>query len=324
MNIGFTYNLKSHYLSKGYKTEQVAEFDCEETLDAIETALNNAGHRVARIGCLEELLARLVAGERWDMGFNIAEGLKGSARESQIPAMLEAFSIPHVFSDAATLAFALDKSVTDAIMKAHRVPTADFAVIRSIGDCDKLQIPFPLFLKPVSEGTSRGVTPKSVVHNAVELKEISAWLLDAYNQPVLAETYLSGREFTVGLLGDAGEAKVLGVMEVGLYGAAEREGYTYENKQKYEDRVSYKIVDEPEVADIAARAWTAIHGLDAGRVDVRMDADGRPRFMEVNPLAGLNPRYSDLCILCRENGIPYGKLINSIVNSCARREKLPL
>ncbi|MFA6930534.1 MAG: D-alanine--D-alanine ligase [Lentisphaeria bacterium] len=321
MQIGLTYDLKNYYLAKGFSPEQVAEMDCEETIDAIASALQKYGHGVERIGCLDQLMQQLLQGNRWDMVFNIAEGLFGIAREAQIPCLLDAYQIPHPFSSTEVLAVALDKSLTNAIMKSYAIPVADFRIVRQEADVNKVDLPFPLFVKPVAEGTSKGISSRSVIQNHEDLAERCRELLQTFQQPVLVETYLPGREFTVGMLGSAEQAEVLGVMEVRLYGSADSQGYTFENKQKYEDRVSYHLVDEPEVAQLALKAWQVLHCLDAGRVDIRMDAQGKAVFLEVNPLAGLNPNYSDLSILCRLRNLPYDQLINTIVQSCLQRLK---
>lgn len=319
LRIGMTYDLKSYYLAHGFTPEQAAEFDCEETIDAIAAALENVGYAVDRIGCLDELLPRLLNGDRWDLVFNIAEGVYGIGREAQIPALLDAYRIPYTFSTTETLAVALDKGLTNAVMKGHGIPVADFAVVRKPSDIAKIKMDFPLFAKPVAEGTSKGITANSVIRSRQELESVCLSLLAQFNQPVLVETYLPGREFTVGLLGSGDKAQVLGVMEVSLGGNAEQEGYTFENKQLYADRVAYKIVDEPDVAELALQAWQTLNCLDAGRADIRLDADGKPRLMEINPLAGLNPSYSDLCILCRQQGFPYDRLIQAIVASALER-----
>ena len=321
MLIGLTYNLRSEYLSRGFTAEQVAEFDCEETVDALDAALTRGGHEVIRIGNLESLMARLLNGERWELVFNIAEGLNGAGREAQIPALLDAFGIPHTFSDTEVLAVALDKSLTNAVMKSHGVPAADSAIVRTMSDCARVKLEYPLFAKPVAEGTSRGITAMSLIHDQQELIRYCHSALATFKQPVLVERYLPGREFTVGMLGNGDDAQVLGVMEVVLLEQADASGYTYDNKQQYENRVDYRIVDEPDVAQVAKQAWSALNCQDAGRVDIRMDAAGKPHFLEVNPLAGLNPSYSDLCILCRLQGLSYDWLITSIVASACQRRR---
>ncbi len=319
MHIGITFNLKSYYVAQGYSAEQVAEFDCEETIDSIERVLLNEGHTVERIGCLEQLMKRLLDGERWDLVFNIAEGLNGIGREAQIPALLDAYKIPYTFSPTEILATALDKGITNAIMRTYRVKTADFHVVRKRADVKKVHIPFPLFVKPVAEGTSKGISYLSRVETEEDLQERCNYILDTFHQPALVEEFLSGREFTVGIIGTGDDARVLGVMEITMTESADQHAYTYDNKQQYEDRMRYTLVDEPEVARLALKAWRAIHCRDAGRVDVRMNAEGEPCFLEVNPLAGLNPSYSDLCIMCRHLGFPYEELIGHIVAEACER-----
>ncbi len=319
MQIGLTYDLREHYISKGYSAEQVAEFDCEETIEAIEKVLTDRGFEVERIGCLEKLLKRVLKGDRWDMVFNIAEGLHGIGREAQIPAILDAYQIPFTFSSTEILALALDKGLTNAIMRTYGVRTADFCVIRKMKDINKVKIPFPLFVKPIAEGTSKGINRFSRVDNLEVLTERCRYVLEKFHQPALVEEYLPGREFTVGMIGTGDNSKVIGVMEISMTDIADDLAYTYENKKLYEDRMIYTIVNEPRVSNLALKAWQSLHCMGAGRIDIRMNVKGDPCFMEVNPMAGLNPSYSDLCILCRKVGFPYEKLINSIVDDVINR-----
>lgn len=319
MFIGLTYDLKSYYLAKGYTVEEVAEFDCEETIDAIDAVLQELGHTTEKIGCIEHLMKRLISGARWDFVFNISEGKNGIGREAQIPALLDAYNIPFTFSSTEILALSLDKGLTNAVMRNYGVRTADFKVIRKISDLKKLHIPFPLFVKPIAEGTSRGIDRDSKVESYEMLEEKCKYILDYYNQPALVEEFLPGREFTVGIIGTGESAKVIGVMEISYTKKAEQHAYTYDNKKLYEDRVQYNLANEPKVANLALKAWKSIYCRGAGRVDIRMNCKGEPCFMEVNPMAGLNPDYSDLCILCRKVGIPYASLIKKIIDDVIER-----
>ncbi len=299
--------------------EEVAEFDCEETIEAIENVLISMGHKVVRIGCLEQLIKRLLAGERWDLVFNIAEGINGIGREAQVPALLDAYKIPYTFSTTERMALALDKGLTNAVLHSYNVRTADFCVVRKITDVKNVKIPFPLFVKPVAEGTSRGITKNSKVNNQEELIEQCNFVLKNFKQPALVEEFLPGREFTVGIIGTGDKAKALGVLEIQSTKEADKNAYTYDNKQEYEDRMVYKLVNEPSVSRLALKAWRSILCRDAGRVDVRMNSKGEPVVMEVNTMAGLNPSYSDICILCKKIGFPYEKLIATIVNEAIKR-----
>ncbi|ADU63710.1 MAG: D-alanine--D-alanine ligase [Pseudodesulfovibrio sp.] len=323
MNIGMTYDLKDDYLKEGLSCEEAAEFDSEVTIAGIERVLTGLGHAVDRIGNISALVARLAAGDRWDMVFNIAEGLHGLGREAQVPALLDAWSIPYSFSGPELMALTLHKGWTNAVVRSLGVATADFAVVTRIEDVDSMSLPFPLFVKPVAEGTSKGITERSLVRDPAALREVCADLLTTFRQPALVETYLPGREFTVGLLGSGDESRVAGVIEVRAVGKGDATAYTYENKQDWTRRVAYELVDDEvamAAASLALKAWRGLGCLDAGRIDVRLGADGAPRFIEVNPLPGLNPESSDLPILWRLGGKSYDALIREIFHSAARRK----
>jgi D-alanine-D-alanine ligase len=322
MRIGVTYDLRSDYLAMGMSEEDSAEFDSEITIASICQALAGLGHEPVRIGHIRSLTQRLVSGERWDAVFNICEGLKGYAREAQVPALLEAYGIPSVFSDPLTLALTLDKAWTKHIVTAAGVPTAEFSVIEKASDIASVTLRFPLFLKPIAEGSGKGVNERSRVDTPEQLAIIASELLARFGQPVLVETYLSGREFTVGITGTGADAAVLGVMEIRPTPKGTQAGYGYENKEHWEDRVTLHLVADPEAqaaADVALAAWRALRCQDGGRVDVRSDGRARPHFLEVNPLAGLNPTHSDLCFIARFQGLSYQDLIGLIVESFLKR-----
>lgn len=322
MYIGLTYDLRKDYLKMGYSEEETAEFDKESTVEGIENALQALGHKTERIGHVKNLVKSLSEGKKWDLVFNIAEGLFGLAREAQIPALLDAYQIPYVFSDAYTLAIALDKGLTKTIVKSYGIPTADFFVVKTENDIEKVNLPFPLFAKPVAEGTGKGINANSKIVDKKELKEVCTRLLKDFNQPVLVETFLSGDEFTVGITGTGDDAKIVGVMEIVLGEKAEAEIYSYTNKDCYEDRVSYRLANaenEKKCAKVALEVWKALGCRDGGRVDVRMDSHGIANFIEVNPLAGLNYITSDLPIMCGLKSFSFNDLINDILNSAIKR-----
>ncbi|HEX3429271.1 MAG TPA: ATP-grasp domain-containing protein [Rhizomicrobium sp.] len=325
MRIGITYDLRADYLARGYSEEDTAEFDSEATIAAISDALLSLAHVPERVGGVHRLAARLAAGDRWDCVFNFCEGLKGVAREAQAPALLEAYDVPYVFSDPLTLCVALDKSWAKRIVRDCGVPTAPFAVIESTNDISAVSLPYPLFLKPMAEGSGKGIGAKSKVGNRRELESVAAELLRRFEQPVLAEQFLSGREFTVGITGTGSDAEVLGVMEVLWTDGAAPHGYGYENKEHYEGRMDYRLVDDDEAreaARVALAAWQALRCRDGGRIDIRSDGNAKPHFIEVNPLAGLNPERSDLCFIARFNGVAYRDLIGRIMESFSRRHPL--
>ena len=325
LKIGITYDLRDDYLKEGYNLEETAEFDLLDTIEAIEKVILDNGFQADRISNIKALTCRLAAENRWDLVFNIAEGLYGFGREAQIPALLDAYNIPYTFSDPLGHTLSLHKGMTKHVLRDLGIPTPDFAVVSSDAEIDKVNLPFPLFAKPVAEGTSKGITALSKITNREELHRTCKHILQTFKQPALIETYLPGREFTVGILGTGKDAKVLGVIEVILKPTAEQNAYSYENKEHYENLVQYALVDDDEAKQarkIALKVWRNLDLKDAGRVDLRSDAHGAPHFMEVNSLAGLNPKRSDLPILCNLLGVSYHVLISSIIESALRRAKI--
>lgn len=328
MTIGMTYDLKRDYLEMGFSKEETAEFDSEETIEAIATTLQALGHEVIKIGNIYELTGRLLMGERWDMVFNIAEGLYGRNREAHIPALLEAYSIPYTFSDPLTLSLCLDKAMAKRVVRDAGIPTAEFFTIMSVDEIDKLDtsgIRFPVIAKPISEGTGKGIGKDSVINDKEHLKRQVVRLLSRYRQPVLIEGFLSGREYTAGIIGTGKDARVIGIIEVRLRGNAEPYVYSYINKEFYEENVDYTIVKDGEiikrVSEMALKAYEILGCRDAGRVDLREDDDGNLYFLEMNPLAGLHPIHSDLPIICSRIGMSYKELIGVIVESASKRLK---
>ncbi len=322
MRIGLTYDLRDHYRALGFSEEDVAEFDFGETIDAIENTLIELGFETERIGTITELVSMLTLGKRWDIVFNIAEGVYGVGREAQVPAVCDAYKIPYTFSDPCIMSLALNKDLTKRIIRDLGLPTPDFKLVSSPEEIDAVRMEYPLFAKPYAEGTGKGINANSVIKDGKMLKEVCLELLKRYNQPVLIETYLPGREFTVGLIGTGNETRIAGVLEVMLHPDAENAVYSYSNKENCEEVVTYTLVDDPTAkiaGKLALDCWRGLGCFDAGRIDIRCDDSAKPNFIEVNPLAGLHPEHSDLPIICTKAGIPYIELIGSIVNSALKR-----
>ena len=325
MKIGLTYDLRSEYLADGLDEETTAEFDRDETIEALEEALGGLGHQTDRIGRAQSLIGRLAAGDRWDLVFNIAEGLYGIGREAQVPAILDVYRIPYTFSDPLVMALTLHKGMTKHVLHSAGLPTGRFGVVANVDDLGRIDFAPPYFIKPVAEGTGKGITPDSIIRDRKNLEAACLNMAAVYRQPVMVESFLSGREFTVGIVGTGAKARSVGTMEVHLLSTAEPGVYSYVNKEECESRVSYELVrgaDDPTVRDteaIALDAWRELGCRDGGRVDLRCDSAGRPHFMEVNPLAGLHPQHSDLPIICNMAHIPYTQLIGDILSSAGER-----
>jgi D-alanine-D-alanine ligase len=321
VNIGITYDLRADYLQQGLSEEETAEFDVPETIDGIASALEALGHATVRIGGIRQLVARLAQGETWDLVFNYAEGLYGLGREAQVPAVLDAFQIPYTFSDTCVMSLALDKALTKRVVRDLGIATPSFAVLRDESDLAGLSLPFPLFAKPVGGGSSIGISAASRVTTTAELTRVFLDLSRRFQQPVLVESFLPGRDLTVGIIGSGETARAIGVLEVVLAERAEPYAYSYKNKQDWVGKVRYQMASDAaaaEAADMALRIWKALGARDAGRLDFRCDETGRPNFLELNPLAGLH-EVSDLIVLADWVGSSRDALIEEIVSSAVRR-----
>ncbi len=318
MHVALVYDLRDDYRALGFSEEAVVEFDSIETIDALAGALEKLGCEPVRVGRGQALAARLVEGERYNLVFSIAEGVKGRSREAQVPALCELFDQPYLFSDPLTLAAALDKAVAKRLVRDAGVPTPAFAVAETSAAEVMGWDQFPTFVKPLAEGTGKGCETGSLVHNAQELQAAVTRVIDRFHQPALVERYLGGREFTVGIVGNGTETRVLGVCEILLKPQAEANVYSLHNKELCEDLVTYARAEDAEARLAGSRALEAYHALqcrDAARVDFRSDDHGIPYFLEANPIAGLNPWHSDLPILAAQNGIEFVALIGMILDA---------
>ncbi len=325
MTIGFTYDLRSDYRREGYSEEETAEFDRESTIESIEMALRDLGYQVDRIGHVRHLVERLARGDRWEMVFNICEGMHGIGREAQVPALLDVYRIPYTFSDPLVLSLTLHKGMTKRVVRDQGIATPGFSIIENMEDCAEVILPYPLFVKPNAEGTGKGINALSKVNTAEELDNVCKELLSRYPSGLLVEEYLPGREFTVGILGTGSMAYSIGIMEI-LYKTAGAENiYSYQAKSDYLKAVEYQV-PEPEISgrciSLALKTWQVLGCRDGGRVDIRADRLGEPNFIEVNPLAGLDKVHSDLPILAYMHGYDFNRIINEIMLSARKRTGL--
>jgi D-alanine-D-alanine ligase len=321
MKVGITYDLRSWYIDRGYSMDETAEFDKQETVDSIENSLKQMGHETEPVGNVFQLVEALSRGSKWDIVFNIAEGLYGDGRESVVPAVLDQYRIPYVFSGPLIMGLSLNKHLAKLVVASAGVPVSPGCLITEIKDLGKCDLSYPLFVKPVSEGTGKGITEKSLVNSSSELNKMVKWILSEFKQPALVEEYLPGREFTVGIVGYGDEATAIGGMEVFC---ANNLPYSVEVKENYQNYCKYKPLDADiidECKSVAIRAWKALDAVDAGRVDLKADRFGKICFIEANPLAGLNPVHSDLPILSRMYGIEYQTLMEMIMKSAIKRIK---
>jgi D-alanine-D-alanine ligase len=323
LRIGFTFNIKRVASKGGNDTE--AEYDAPETIESIRTALESYGHVVVPLEATAELPRQLME-TPVDLVFNIAEGVSGRNREAVVPALCELMAIPYTGSDAATLSIALDKALSKRVLRQHGILTPEFQVMESGRERLSPKLKFPLIVKPNQEGSSKGVSAQvSVVDDEEGLRAVVRDLLERYRQPALIEDYVAGREFTVGLLGDK-RPRVLPPMEI-IFRDREnqRPVYDYQIKQEWEKHVYYECPAKLTPAELKAiertarETFAALDCRDVARVDLRMDARGDIYVLEVNPLPGLTPEYSDLCLIANAANIDYRTLIGEILAGGLKR-----
>jgi D-alanine-D-alanine ligase len=325
----------------GVPPDAFADYDHIETIDSIRGAIESDGHQTVFIQA-DENLPFALRDEKPDICFNIAEGLGGDAREAQVPALLELMQIPYTGSRVLTNGISLDKTLTKRIWRDRRLPVAPFQEFTLGDEPLRSDLEFPLFVKPAREGTGMGVDMKAIVHNEKELRERTGYIINTYHQPALVETFLPGREFTVGILGRA-DAKLYSrhpewyekdgfhrfpVLELDMTRSVTPMVYSQEAKSKdvgEEGAPGYVCPAdiEPELEKkmkyFALRAHLLLNTLDVSRTDIRLDAQGNPRVMEINTLPGLTPNYSDLCLQSKAEGIRYEDLILEILYLGASR-----
>ena len=335
LRVALLYNLKHNApVAPDAPPDALAEYDSVETAEGIAEALRAGGHQVIPLEGDETLLDTLRQTSP-DICFNICEGHRGDARESQVPALLEMLGIPYAGSKVLAHALSLDKAMAKRVWRDCGLPTAPFQVLWRGDEPLSPELTFPLFVKPVREGSGMGINDNSVVYDEAALREQVRWVVHTYRQPALVETFLPGREFTVGLIGNTlatGEYPpsalydetgfhVFPVLEIDVSPIAEAGGlYTSHVKSDLPLAPNYLCpahIDEAlatELKRLAVAAFQAIDALDMSRVDFRLGADGQPYLMEINTLPGLNSTYSDIVMAARGEGMTYVDLVNEILN----------
>ncbi|MBI3070785.1 MAG: ATP-grasp domain-containing protein [Deltaproteobacteria bacterium] len=331
--VGFTYNVKrvkpralDGNMAITAADDDEAEYDPPATINAIAEAIGALGHRVVHFEAGPEL-AQALTETPVDVVFNIAEGREGRNREAHIPALLELLGIPYTGSDVGALAVCLDKALAKRVVASHGLATPRFQLVSSTRTKIMKGLSYPVIVKPTFEGSSKGITARSVVTSEAEARRVATELIERYRQPALVEEYVVGREFTVGVLGDR-RPRALPPMEiVFLNSEAEFPVYDFAIKQEWDRRVRYDCpanitAREQRALEVAAQGVFEALGLrDVARIDFRMDANGVPYFLEANPLPGLTPGFSDLVLIGRAGGIDYNGLIGDILAGAIRRHR---
>jgi D-alanine-D-alanine ligase len=340
MRVGLTYNMKRGDTEEAQEppgssvNDIQAEWDAPETIAAVQCALEER-HEVIPIDADRDAYAVLEK-TRPDIVFNIAEGASGPCREGFIPSILDHLKIPYTASDPLTLNICLDKSRTKEILAYYALPTSRFRVV-SENNFSFNSLHYPLMVKPLYEGSSIGIRNDSLVTTKEEMRERVLWLLNAYHEPALVEEFLPGREFTVPIIGNGCEARVLPMVEI-LFGSLPQGVnpiYSYEAKWIWDQSSNpLEIFECParlsaelrsEIESLCLRAYRVLRCRDWCRIDVRLDASGRPHILELNPLPGILPRVEDNSCFpkaARAAGMNYNQLINTVLDIACKRCRL--
>ena len=319
--------------------DEFAEWDNPATIAAVESALSRVG-KVVRLEANEDFPERLRQA-RPDIVFNIAEGFHGVNREAHVPAICEFYGIPYSGSDPFTLTLCLDKARTKETLAFHGIPTPKFLLVEKLADLYRVaeKLTLPLFVKPVHEGSSKGITDSSLCRDRDQLFRQTEFLLENYRQPVLVEEFLPGKEFTCAVLGNGDEATVLPLVAMNFESLPEGALPIYSFDAKF-------VWDRPEnpldifqcparitrelqasIERVTLDAFRVLGCRDWARIDVRLDADGRPNVLEVNPLPGILPDPADNSCLpkaARAAGIGYEELIQNCLKYAAARQGVDL
>lgn len=320
--VGLTYNLKKGIISEVEDIE--AEYDQIDTIMAIKAALEKANCQVELMEA-DELFFKKIIETKVDIVFNIAEGTRGRGREAQVPAVLNFLNIPFTGSDETTLCIALDKALAKRILASFKVKTPKYQLIVDKNTRIMKNFKFPVIIKPNAEGSSKGISDLAIVDDMQQLKDTVKRMLHLYEQPILIEEYIQGREFTVGVIGDG---KVLSPMEISYKNAQKYNIYSYNVKKNCEVYIDYICPAEldknleQKIVLTAKKIYQILQCRDFARIDFLLTDDGNLYFIEINPLPGLAPNYSDFPMLAGFNGVSYDELIIMVLNSALKRYNL--
>lgn len=323
MRIGLCFNLKETDAAKasGEWDDSDAEYEDRETIDSLAGALEAlSGEPVVRLPCDGDLPQRL-ASAAVDLVFNIGEGRGSRNREAFGPSVFELSGIPYTGSDGLCLSLTLDKVLAKKVLIAEGLPTPEFCVVHDPSELKDVALPFPLFVKPCHEGTSKGIRNFSKVRNRKELERVTAWVLARHGQPALVERFIAGREVAVSVLGNGEQRRVLPHAEIRF--SRENPFYSFECKTLVDEEVICPAPIGAALSDrierIALAACEAFGCRDFARLDIRIDASGTPYILEINPLPGLSRQYSLFPVQAAAAGITYGEMVGTILDQAMER-----
>jgi D-alanine-D-alanine ligase len=325
LRVALVYNAKRLVARSEDDDDSEAEFDGPGTVSAVAAAIEANGYAVETIEAGPDLVQQMIA-RHPDLVFNIAEGRRGRDREAQVPGLLDLLGIPYTGSSPLALALTLDKGRAKRVVRDEGVKTADFFLMARGDEPLPSWVRFPLIVKPVAEGSSKGVLRTSVVQDESELRSVARRVIEKYGHEALVERFLPGREFTVALLGEQGEL-ALPPMEIVFTSNRGPQVYTFEHKLQFHEAIRYEVPARVEAAlqgellRVARASFRALGCRDVARIDLRLDERGEVNFIECNPLPGLTPGWSDLCMIATSVGLRYEELIGAILEPALSRRR---
>jgi len=337
LNIVLLYNQRHFYPDPNdYRLQLEADFDDPETTKWQIRHLKNLNLNVFPIEANERAYFKLYRlRKKIDLVFNLAEGIYGEDREAQMPSILEMLQIPYLGNTPLVEAIVLNKAKTKEILIAYHIPTLPFYIFNSKTELLKKDLKFPLILKPIAQGSSAGITNKSVVFNKKQLTKQLEILLKTFNQPVLAESFLTGREFSVAMMGNP--PKILPIiepnhkilpknylpldsLEVKWY--FEEQGGA-ENYLQCPAEIDKKLKNKLET--ICFDTWKVLGIRDWCRIDIKCDEKENPYVLEVNSPPGIIPpevsKSSYFPLAARKAGIDYPNLLKKLIEIALERYK---
>lgn len=311
--IGLTYDLKA--TAPVYAQVRAAEFDTPETVSAIEQALTSGGDTVVRLGHARQLWHARASLDDVDLVFNIAEGWQGRCREAWVPSVLDLAGRPYVGSAPTTLAAALDKVATKQLLTASGIPTPRFIEVARAAELKSaasLLPPFPLIVKPRYEGSGLGIDRQAVVTNPAALAHRVEQMIEQFQEPMVIEAFITGGECTVCLIGNR-PPQVFAPFQRALDAASGLSNHVVPDSEALTTPLEFSEALEHEVMRLAHRVFEVLRCRDFARVDFRIDAQGQPWVLEINPLPALSEADS-FGQLARYLGVPYAQVIQRIVD----------
>lgn len=325
MLVGITYNLKKNAVTVPGDDAEVRQ-DNYNTILAIKDALESGGYEVELFEITEDFPLNLIKNKP-DVVFNIADGISGRGKAVQVPAILNALHIPFTGSDETAILIAMDKALAKGLLGTYGIRTPKYNIVEKNMSSSGNDIHFPVIVKPIAEGSGRGISDYSLVSNTADLHKILTENIEMFEQNMLVEEYIQGREFTVGIVGNGSDLCVFSPMEV-VFKNKKNAIYSYEIKKNYEQYVRYKCPPDicldvqMEMKKVAGKIYRILGCRDYARIDFRLSLDGLLYFLEVNPLPGLTPGYSDLPMIAEFCGVEYDTLIQRILKIALARYEL--